>query len=188
MHVSGHPRRGELAQMYEWTRPRISIPLMARRCTSPSTRSSRAGRAFRRSCRPATASFVRLAPGPAEIIDTIPVGRLYKDGTSFFQPANARCRSAASSPSRASSAWRSPSTSKGEIAGDPVVEAMGLPAKNRKGEDLTEIVADVGGDLLDGLPKVKRRDADAVENAVQRRFAPSSTGLGQEARLPCARH
>ena len=45
---------------------------------------------------------------------------------------------------------------------------MGLPAKNRKGEDLTDIIADVVGDLLDGLSKVKRRDADAVENAVQR--------------------
>jgi ribonuclease J len=56
----------------------------------------------------------------------------------------------------------------GEIAGDPVVEAMGLPTKNRKGEDLTDIIADVVGDLLDGLSKAKRRDADAVENAVQR--------------------
>ena len=26
VHVSGHPRRGELAKMYEWTKPRIAIP------------------------------------------------------------------------------------------------------------------------------------------------------------------
>ena len=27
VHVSGHPRRNELRQMYEWTRPQIGIPV-----------------------------------------------------------------------------------------------------------------------------------------------------------------
>ncbi|MNT54401.1 putative ribonuclease J [compost metagenome] len=27
VHVSGHPRRNELLQMYEWTRPQILVPV-----------------------------------------------------------------------------------------------------------------------------------------------------------------
>ena len=168
VHVSGHPRRGELAKMYEWTRPRISIPAhgealhlaehakFARSLGIPEVVQARNG------------SFVRLAPGPAKIIDTIPVGRLYKDGTIVLQPGERAL------PERRKLAFAGIVSvaiaidEQGEIAGDPVVEAMGLPAKNRKGEDLTDIIADVVGDLLDGLSKVKRRDADAVENAVQR--------------------
>ncbi len=57
---------------------------------------------------------------------------------------------------------------RGEIVGDPVVDAMGLPEKNRDGRDLTDIIADAVADLLDGLPKAKRRDPDTVENALHR--------------------
>ena len=27
VHVSGHPRRGELEQLYRWVRPQIAIPM-----------------------------------------------------------------------------------------------------------------------------------------------------------------
>jgi ribonuclease J len=49
-----------------------------------------------------------------------------------------------------------------------VIDAMGLPDKNRQGRDLTDIIADTVADLLDGLSKAKRRDPEAVENAVHR--------------------
>jgi len=45
---------------------------------------------------------------------------------------------------------------------------MGLPEKSRQGRNLTDIIADTGADTLDGLSKAKRRDSDAVENAIHR--------------------
>jgi ribonuclease J len=45
---------------------------------------------------------------------------------------------------------------------------MGLPARSRKGEALADLIAEVVGDTLDGLSKAKRRDPEAVENAVER--------------------
>ena len=57
---------------------------------------------------------------------------------------------------------------RGELVGDPVIDAMGLPDKNRQGRDLTDIIADTVADLLDGLSKAKRRDPETVENAVHR--------------------
>jgi hypothetical protein len=60
--------------------------------------------------------------------------------------------------------------------GDPVIDAMGLPDKNRQGREMTDIIADTVADLLDGLSKAKRRDPCCRE-----------PGMGQEACMPCAR-
>ncbi|MDF2813135.1 MAG: fold metallo-hydrolase, partial [Microvirga sp.] len=165
VHVSGHPRRGELAKMYEWTRPRIAIPAHGEALHLAEHAKLAQSLGIPEVVRAKNGSLVRLAPGPAKIIDSIPVGRLYKDGNIVIEAGERAL------PERRKLAFAGIVSvaiaidEQGEIAGDPVVEAMGLPAKNRKGEDLTDLIADVVGDLLDGLSKVKRRDADAVENA-----------------------
>ncbi len=76
IHVSGHPCREEVEQMYRWIRPRIAIPVhgearhlhehlaLARRLAVPEPLEVRNG------------DLVRLAPAPAEIIDAVPTGRL----------------------------------------------------------------------------------------------------------------
>jgi ribonuclease J len=76
VHVSGHPCRDEVEQMYHWIRPEIAIPVhgearhlhehlaFARRLGVPQTLEVRNG------------DLVRLAPGPAMVIDEVPTGRL----------------------------------------------------------------------------------------------------------------
>ena len=80
IHVSGHPARDELVRVYQWVRPRIALPVhgevrhmvehaaLAEACQVPETIVAPNG------------TLVRLAPGPAEIIDHVPVGRLARDG------------------------------------------------------------------------------------------------------------
>ena len=80
LHVSGHPARDELTRLYQWVRPRIAVPVhgevrhmvehaaLARHCQVPETVVAPNG------------SLVRLAPGPAAVIDHVPSGRLARDG------------------------------------------------------------------------------------------------------------
>jgi ribonuclease J len=80
IHVSGHPARDELVRVYQWVRPKIALPVhgevrhmlehaaLARSCQVPETVVAPNG------------TLVRLAPGPAEIIDHVPTGRLARDG------------------------------------------------------------------------------------------------------------
>jgi ribonuclease J len=42
---------------------------------------------------------------------------------------------------------------RGELAGDPVVDVMGLPAKTRRGDSIPDLVADTVMRTLDNLPK-----------------------------------
>jgi ribonuclease J len=168
VHVSGHPRRGELARMYEWTRPRIAIPAHGEALHLEEHARFARAQGVPEVVRARNGSLVRLAPGPAEIADTIPAGRLYRDGDIVLPPGERavperRKLSFAGIVSVAIAIDEA-----GEIAGDPVIDAMGLPEKNRQGENILDIVADAVGDLLDGLSKAKRRDPEAVENAVVR--------------------
>ena len=80
VHVSGHPYRDELAEMYRWVRPKISVPVHgelrhmaehARRAKSlqvPEAVVIQNGQ------------MLRLAPGKAEIIDEVRSGRIHLDG------------------------------------------------------------------------------------------------------------
>ena len=76
VHVSGHPCRDEMEQMYRWMRPRIAIPVHGE---------ARHLHAHQRLARQmgvpevpliANGDLVRLAPGEAKVIDRVPVGRI----------------------------------------------------------------------------------------------------------------
>ncbi len=76
VHVSGHPCRDEVAQMYRWIRPQIAVPVhgearhlhehlaFARELGVPQAIEVRNG------------DVLRLAPAPAAVIDEVPTGRL----------------------------------------------------------------------------------------------------------------
>ena len=80
VHVSGHPCRDELAQMYRWIRPKLALPVhgemrhlvahakLARELQVPQAIVPENGQMF------------RLAPGRPELIDEVPAGRIHLDG------------------------------------------------------------------------------------------------------------
>tara|TARA_R110002072_G_scaffold237600_2_gene394959 strand:+ start:3830 stop:5512 length:1683 start_codon:yes stop_codon:yes gene_type:complete len=80
IHVSGHPCRDELTQMYQWVKPRIAIPVHGE------VRHLRAHADLALSCQVKQAlvaengALIRLTPGDAKIIDHVHSGRLVLDG------------------------------------------------------------------------------------------------------------
>ena len=88
----GIPRRDELRDMIGWVRPRILIPAHgeALHLAEHAELARAAGVPQVLVCR--NGDLVRLAPGPAEIIDEVPSGRLYKDGALLL---NAEARTVA---------------------------------------------------------------------------------------------
>lgn len=80
IHVSGHPARAELAEMYQWVRPQIAVPVHGE------ARHIKEHVAFAKQCQvphavaASNGSVIRLAPGPAEVIGIVGSGRLGLDG------------------------------------------------------------------------------------------------------------
>jgi ribonuclease J len=80
IHVSGHPARDELRQMYSWVRPEILVPVHgeARHLQAHATLGLECG--ISKAVIPENGSLIHLASGQPKIIDQIPTGRLGLDG------------------------------------------------------------------------------------------------------------
>ncbi|MDQ0468888.1 ribonuclease J [Labrys wisconsinensis] len=168
VHVSGHPRRDELADMYGWVRPKIAIPVhgeawhlsehagLARSLGVPDVITAKDG------------DIVRLAPGPAQAVATAPVAKVYLDGEILVHSSEETV------PQRRRLAWSGAVSialalsEKGEIVSEPDVKTAGLPLRSRDGRDMEDLIADAALAVLESLPRPKRRDPDAVEIAIER--------------------
>ncbi|MCH7888278.1 MAG: ribonuclease J [Proteobacteria bacterium] len=80
VHVSGHPCRGELAQMYQWVRPRIAVPVHGE--ARHLVEHARFARSLQvpQSVVVENGDVLRLAPGPVQVVDRVAFGRLVADG------------------------------------------------------------------------------------------------------------
>jgi ribonuclease J len=80
IHVSGHPAREELSQMYRWLRPKIAIPVHGE--MRHMTAHARLARSLQvpQAIVPQNGQMFRLAPGRCELIDEVPSGHVHLDG------------------------------------------------------------------------------------------------------------
>lgn len=167
VHVSGHPRRGEMEELYSWLRPQAVVPVhgealhlhehekLARRMGIPNVGRVRNGQ------------ILRLAPGAPEIVGTVKSGRTFKDGNLLInhdEPVRERRRLAFAGVVSAAFAL----DSRGEMVGDVEVGLSGLPDVDHEGEKMADVVHDAILDVVETLPKARRRDADFVAEAVKR--------------------
>jgi ribonuclease J len=168
VHVSGHPRRDELAAMYRWTRPRIAIPAHGEDIHLAEHAAFAKAQGVPEVVRARNGTVVRLAPGRAEIVDDVPAGRIYKDGDIVIDATERAL------PERRKLAFTGIVSvaiaidRRGDVAGDPVIDIMGIPDKDRRGAPIPDLIADTVGQVLDSLPPARRRDPEAVEDSVAR--------------------
>ncbi len=80
VHVSGHPARDELKQMYQWARPRIAVPVHGERRHILEHVKLAHEMQVVEAIAPNNGDLIRLAPGRAALIDEVPSGRLFIDG------------------------------------------------------------------------------------------------------------
>ena len=168
VHVSGHPRRDELRDIIAWTRPQILIPVHGEALhLSEHARLARAAGVPRvLVCR--NGDLVKLGPGDPGIIEELPAGRLYKDGT-ILEDSKSRAVIERRRMGFAGCVFVAIAmTEQGELADDPEVDLVGIPEKNKLGDELDEIVFDVVVSTVEGLPRARRRDPDGVAESVRR--------------------
>jgi ribonuclease J len=168
VHVSGHPRRAELLDMINWVRPKILIPAHgeALHLAEHAKLAREAGVPQVLVCR--NGDLVRLAPGPAEVIDEIPSGRVYKDGALLIdaQAPTVAARRRLSFAGVVTVALAL--TDKGILVADPEIELIGIPDADATGRAMADIARDAAEEAFEALPKPRRRDPNEVAEAVRR--------------------
>lgn len=168
IHVSGHPRKGELEQVYKWLKPDVAIPMHgeARHLEAHADFARKQG--VKNVLSPRNGDIVRLVPGPAEIVDEAPSGRVYLDGKVLVPagdgPAEERRRLSFAGAVAVSVVL----SAKGELMADPQLTAIGLPAATEDGTAFHEIMLSAVLGALDSIPRPRKRDSVLVAEAVRR--------------------
>jgi ribonuclease J len=167
VHVSGHPRREEMAELYRWIRPRIAIPAHgeAAHLTEHTTFAKAQGVAH--ALRAFNGDVVRLTGEPA-VIDKVPAGRRHMDGAILTGPSDAAIAERRKLSFAGVISVAVAIDTNGRLAGDLEVLLAGIPTATTDGENLSQIVIDTVEDTLDALPKAKRRDPDSIRTAIER--------------------
>jgi ribonuclease J len=128
VHVSGHPAREELSQMYRWTRPRIAIPVHGEmRHMSEHARLAKSLQ-VPEALVPRNGQLWRLAPGPAELIDEVPSGRIHQDGMVLVAEGEGLAKSRRAMAYAGLIAITLVLDGKGRVAADPAILIEGIPA------------------------------------------------------------
>ena len=168
VHVSGHPRRGELEQLYGWVRPGIAIPMHGegRHLEAHARLAESLG--VEQVVRARNGTMVRLLPGPAEIIDDVPVGRLYRDGTILTRADDGQVRERRKLSFAGSVAVSLVLSDKGVLLAEPEIALTGLPPADAQGRPFAEIVHDAVTGTIESIPRPKRKDQALVSDAVRR--------------------
>ena len=168
VHVSGHPRRSELQQMYQWVRPQILVPVHgeAAHLTAHGELGLQSGIGSVPRLR--NGEMLRLAPGPAEVIDTVPHGRIYKDGSLIgdFEEMGIGERRKLSFAGHVS--VNVVLDNRYDFLGDPDLVAIGLPEFDDEGEDMEDTLYDAVLGAVESIPRAKRKDLAMLQEAVRR--------------------
>jgi ribonuclease J len=176
LHVSGHPARTELVRMYQWVRPKIALPVhgevrhmvehvaLARHCQVPETVLAPNG------------TLVRLAPGPATVIDHVHAGRLARDGDTLIDLGGETLRERRKLMWNGSAAATVVIDGQGRAVSAPVVSLRGV--EDADGE-LSAAIVEGLKEMLANLSAHERRDDRRIEELASqavRRIVRSQLG------------
>lgn len=165
IHVSGHPARDELVEMYQAVKPKIAIPVhgelrhlaeharLARTCQVKETVINENG------------GMIRIAPGPAAVIETVPSGRLALEGDRLVQLDGELVRGRVRGLFNGTATVTIVIDAKGELVADAQISTTGLLEPDDF--DYEDGALDVAEAAVDHLSKKARKDDDQVAEAVR---------------------
>ncbi|GLS44015.1 ribonuclease J [Methylobacterium brachythecii] len=168
VHVSGHPRRDEMVSMYAWTRPKAAIPVHGEALHLDEHARFARAQGVETVVKARNGTLIRLAPGKPEVIEHVRAGRLYKDANVLIDSKDRAIPERRKLAQAGVVSVAIAIDGRGTVLGTPAVDIMGLPNRGRDGETLIDTVAETVQRTLAGLSPGKRRDSEAVENAVDR--------------------
>ncbi|PVX30131.1 ribonuclease J [Sphingomonas pokkalii] len=174
VHVSGHPGRPELAEMYKWIRPEIIVPVHGEIRHMHEQARFALEQGVPKAVQQQNGEIIRLAPnGPAKI-GHAPVGRLVLDGDVIL-PADG----ATMGERRRIALYGQMSVAvaidrKGKLLGQPQIRIQGVPVEEDR-EDLIDAAADAAAEAV----KKDWRDREKLRETLRlavRRVAVRFTG------------
>jgi ribonuclease J len=167
VHVSGHPARDDMIEMYQTIRPEIAIPVhgdarhlvehakLARECQVPQVQV------------PGNGSVIRLAPGPAEIISWVPVASLAVDGPRLRRLDSDVIRDRRKLLHNGAVAATVVLDAKGYCRIDPMLTVTGI-TDDQESTEIDGLLVTMVREAVESLSSSARKVDDAVTEATRR--------------------
>ncbi|HEY8264820.1 MAG TPA: ribonuclease J [Methyloceanibacter sp.] len=168
VHVSGHPRRGELEQLYAWTKPKIAVPMHGEAMHLEAHARLAESLGVEEVVRVRNGDMVRLLPLPPKIVDEVPVGRLYRDGAIITRADDGQVRERRKLSFAGVISVSLVMSDKGVLLADPEIDLQGMPGTDREGTPLEDLAREAVRGTLQSIPKARRKDHAMVSEAVRR--------------------
>ncbi len=179
IHVSGHPCRDELRQMYAWARPHIAIPVHGERrhliAHARLAREMQVAHGFA----PRNGDMIALSQDGAELVDEVPAGRLYRDGSVLSPAEGGALRERKKLAFGGSVSIALAVNQAGQVVSGPEANLYGLPEPEQGFDAAVETLCEAAHNAVQAMPRHLRGDDRAIEDLVLRavrRAAPPIWG------------
>lgn len=165
IHVSGHPAYDELVEMYQAVKPKIAIPVhgelrhltahaqLATQCQVEETLINENG------------GMIRIAPGPAAVIETVPTGRLALEGGRLVKLDGELVRGRARGLFNGTATVTIVVDKKGNLLNDAQISTTGLLEPDDF--EFEDEVLDIAEAAVDHMSRKARMDDDQVSETVR---------------------
>ena len=166
VHVSGHPRRNELRQMYDWVKPQIAVPVHGEALHLNAHANLAAEIGVPEVAPVRNGDVLRLAPGPAEITGTVTFGRIYKDGNLIGGEEEIGVDERRKLGYTGLVACSVVIDRDGRLADEIDISVHGLPDVTADGDPFEDVLYDAANGAAESIPPKRRKDPQVVEDAV----------------------
>ena len=166
VHVSGHPGRPELIEMYKWVRPEIVVPVHGEARHLAEHARLALGHGVDHAIVQKNGDVIRLAPGAPKKIGEVRVGHLVLDGDVILPAGGATVNERRRIGSTGLLVVTVPVGQGGKLAGTPVVRPFGVPVEEDRGDFIADATDAAAKAYSSGGDEEKTREA--VRLAVRR--------------------
>lgn len=168
VHVSGHPRRGELEQLYKLVQPKVVLPVHGEPLHLAAHAAFAKEQGVPEVVRGKNGDIVRLTAGRAAVIGSAPSGILVKDGDILDDPEVTGVKERRKLSFAGAAVVSLVVNRAGDLLDDPQVVLLGLPDTDDDGEPMENIVVKAVSGAVKSIPKGRRKDKNLVGEAARR--------------------
>jgi len=166
IHVSGHPARDDLADMYRWIKPRIAVPVHGELRHLRAHIELAQGCQVRETLLAENGTMIRLAPGPGEIVGQEVSGRLGLDGKMLVPLEGASLKVRQRMAFNGTAVATLVMSSNGKLLGRPQITIHGLAGED-SGDEAVLAAATTAARAVADLSAAKLADDAAVREVAR---------------------
>ncbi len=164
IHVTGHPLREEMIQMYGWLKPQIAIPVHGEAIHVREHMNLAKSLGVKNVIKALNGTIVQLAP-KVKTQGEVEHGRIYEDGNlltpAWGGPVKERRKLSFVGVVTVSVVF----DQKGKLRAEPEVFSMGLPEFDDDGQSIFDLIVDKVDEIIDAMPKNTRKKQNAANEA-----------------------